>query len=136
MSAATSTSSTSNETSASVDLRTINTSSTFGSISPSVTRLIDCQVQELSSTFEIMFSADVFLPSCKVPVCLIDHVLSFPLHVPSPNVPSESNTHERICLAPGSQPMICIPDMSIRSPIITANERVKKFLFFVQSQSV
>src|SRR5688500_7342244 len=99
-------------------------------------RLIDCQVHELSSTFVMTFNAEVFLPSGSVPVCLMDHASSLRVHVPSPKVPSESNTHERICFAAGSQPITCIPDMSTRSPTITANERVRKFLFLVHSQSV
>src|SRR5438105_4526943 len=84
----------------------------------------------------MILTADDLPPSGKVPVCWISQYLPLRVHLPSENPPSESKTHERICLATGSQPIICIPAMFTWSRTTTANERVMKFLFLAHSQSV
>src|SRR5208282_4700654 len=50
--------------------------------------------------------------------------------------PSESNVHDRMDLATGSQPMICMPDMLIWPSVATVNVRVMKLWFFVHLHSV
>ena len=64
-----------------------------------------------------MLTDEDFRPSGKVPVVWMYQRLPFFFQTPSPKPPSESKTHERICLVAGSQPMICIPAMSMRSRI-------------------
>src|SRR6185295_7595153 len=112
------------------------TASTSGSRSPFIERCTVCQVNELLSICLIMLTADDLLPSGSVPVCWINQRLPLRVHLPSAKPPSESNTQERICFATESQPTICIPDMFTWSPTTTANERVMKFLFLAQLQSV
>src|SRR6476620_7904533 len=120
----------------SVGFRTMRTSSMFGCISPSTVRSIACHVNESALTGLKMWVDVVFPPSASTPVCCT--IQRFPLcfHLPSEYPPLESKTHERTCLAIGSQPMICIPEAFTLSPIATANERVIKLRFFVHSQSV
>ena len=79
-----------------------------------------------------MFTDEDFRPSGRTPVCWMYQRLPFFFHVPWPKLPSESNTQERICLAAESQPMICIPAMSMRSRIWMVKARTMKLLFLVQ----
>ncbi len=48
---------------------------------------------------------DALRPSGNTPVDLITHSLPFRVQSPSPYPPSESNTHDLICLVSGSHPM-------------------------------
>src|SRR5262249_51651343 len=110
--------------------------STFGRISPSSSRLTDSHLNELSSSRVMMFVADACPPSGSVAVFSMHQRSPLRFQVPSANPPSESKTQERISFLIGSQPMICMPDRLIWSPMAKANERVIKFLFFVHWQSV
>ena len=53
----------------------------------------------------------------RTPFCWMYQCFPFFFHVPWPKPPSESKTQERICFVEGSQPMTCIPAISIWPPI-------------------
>src|SRR5262245_7158306 len=111
--------------------RTTSTGSTLGISSPSSSRLTDSHLNELSSSLVMTFVADARPPSGRVAVFSMTQRSPLRFQLPSAKPPSESKTHERICLLAASQPMICIPDRFTWSPIAKANERVMKFLFLV-----
>ena len=91
------------------------------------------ELQRMTAGSGILHSE--FNPSASTPVLVMNHCSPCLFQVASAKPPSESNVQERIVLAAASQPMICMPDISMRSSTSTVNERTRKFWFFAQLHS-
>jgi len=89
--------------------RTITVSSMSGSSSVPTTRSVDRNFSESLLIGSMTSVDDVVRPSPVTPLALMIQALSERVHSPWPKSPSESNTHDRICLACGSQPIHCVP---------------------------
>src|SRR5262249_6519267 len=75
-------------------------------------------------------------PSASVRVIFTTQSPSTFDHDSSPNEPSESNDHERMRLARGSQPMTCVPSCTCSSSFSTLYERIRNAFFAVQCTEV
>ena len=75
----------------------------------------------------MMLVADEAVPSAWTPVCLIVQRSPSRLQRPSPNPPAESNSHERIWRASGSQPMRWEMDITGLPSRFTVTSRSRKF---------
>src|SRR5262249_20767780 len=73
------------------------------------------------------------LPSARTPLALIIQASSSgELHKLSVYPPSESNTHDLICLLSGSRPIRCVPDSTFRPLTRTVKSLSKKVLLASQ----
>src|SRR5690349_19506584 len=78
----------------------------------------------------------VTLPSACTLLALIRHSLSENDHVPSPKEPSSEKFQERMVLARGSQPIICVPTTGSAPSKVTVYFRMRKFFLSLHFASV
>ena len=81
---------------------TISTSSIFGRSSPPAVRSMVCQVNEFKSTWRMTLTIEALRPSARMPLFRTNQRSFFRVQTPSVKPPSESNVHERMVLAAGS----------------------------------
>src|SRR5271170_8343103 len=90
-----------------------------GSAFPSTVCSLDCTEIDSALRGLTALVALTLLPSANTEVVLMIHFSPSLVHAPSPNPPSASKFHERICLVTGSQPIHCVPRSSTPSFVST-----------------
>src|SRR5262249_58619194 len=115
--------------------RFIRTAFVSGRALPSTVRFTDCQVSVFASSRVTTFVAATRLPSRSVELVLMTHLSPSRAQVPSPKPPLDSNVHERICLAAGSQPIICVTSPTGTPFTDAPSDQRMKLPFFVQENT-
>jgi hypothetical protein len=94
---------------------------------PSAVRSLDCRLRVSASTGPTTIVAVAFLPSWRVDVVLMTHLLPSLVQAPSPKPPVASKIHDRIRLVTGSQPIqwVALPTETLLT--VAVNVPTRKF---------
>src|SRR5260221_9198755 len=93
---------------------------------PSTVCSLDCTEIVSASIGLTMFVAVTLLPSATTEVVFTIQLSPSLVHAPSPNPPSTSQFHERICLFTGSQPVHWVPRLILPSFVSNVRAEFRK----------